>query len=216
MSAGKRVADPPDGGFYPPAGWLILPAMGGEPDDTDLMVQYRNGDIAAFEVLYHRHKGPLYRFFLRGSGNRDLSAELFQEVWTKIVRSKDQYQPAAKFTTYMYTIAHHCLIDHLRCQQRAPQHGSGIAAIDPEHITDVSARNPEGAASLSQSVERFRKALERLPANQRDAFVMREEAGLSLADIALVTGVSTETVKSRLRYAVSKLRQAMTSGVDVS
>jgi RNA polymerase sigma-70 factor (ECF subfamily) len=192
----------------------MLPVMGAEPDDQDLMLKYRNGDIAAFETLYRRHKGPLYRFLLRSAGNRDTAGELFQDVWTKIIGSKARYKPAAKFTTYMYTIAYNCLVDNTRRQQRAPQHGSGVTSTDPDRIADPVAENPERIASQHQTAERFRIALERLPADQRDAFVLREEAGLSLIDIARVTGVTAETAKSRLRYAVRKLRQAMTEKVD--
>jgi len=198
------------------AGWLMLPAMGDEPRDRDLMMQYRNGDIAAFESLYNRHKGPLYRYLLRCSGHPDLTAELFQDVWTKIVRSKDQYQPAAKFTTYMYTVAHNCLVDSNRRRGRQPQHGTAVTSDDPDEIAAPASGNPENEVSRAQKVMRFRTALTGLPADQRDAFILREEAGLSLADIARVTGVTTETAKSRLRYAVRKLRQILAAGEDES
>jgi RNA polymerase sigma-70 factor (ECF subfamily) len=196
------------------AGWLMLPAMAEEPDDRTLMVGYRDGDIAAFEVLYARHKDPLYRYFLRHGMSRDKASDLFQEVWTKIIRAKDRYQPTAKFTTYMYRLAHNCYVDEIRRQGRTPVAATGPDAIDPEEISGESGDDPERKAEQSEAVARFRTALAKLPPDQREAFVLREEGGLSLADIAAVTGVSAETAKSRLRYAVRKLRDVLMEAED--
>ena len=191
------------------AGWLMLPAMVEEPDDRTLMLRYRDGDIAAFEVLYMRHKGPMYRYFLRRGIGQERASELFQEVWTNIIRAKDRYQPTAKFTTYMYRLAHNCYVDEIRRQGRTPVTGDGSGFNDPDEIPDDFAVDPRRHVEQLEAVNRFRAALEDLPADQREAFVLREESGLSLADIASVTGVNAETAKSRLRYAVRKLRQAL-------
>ena len=193
----------------------MLPAMVEEPDDRTLMAGYRDGDTAAFEVLYSRHKGPLFRYFLRRGTNRDNAAELFQEVWTKIIRAKDRYEPDAKFTTYMYQIAHNCFVDHLRVQQRKPASEAGAAHVDPDEISADPEDNPERRAERTEMLDRLRRALDDLPAEQQEAFVLREEAGLSLADIASVTGVNAETAKSRLRYAVRKLRHVLRQTEDV-
>jgi RNA polymerase sigma-70 factor (ECF subfamily) len=187
----------------------MLPAMVEEPDDRTLMLGYRDGDVAAFEVLYTRHKGPLYRYFLRRGMRHERSAELFQEVWTKIIRAKDRYQPTAKFTTYMYRLAHNCYVDEIRRQGRTPVTADGLGCIDPDEIPGDSRDDPRSHVEQLESVNRFRRALADLPADQREAFILREEGGLSLADIASVTGVNSETAKSRLRYAVRKLRQAL-------
>ena len=187
----------------------MLPAMAREPDDKTLMVRYRDGDVAAFQTLYLRHKGPLYRYFLRQGIGADQASELFQEVWIKIIRAKERYQPAAKFTTYMYKLAHNCLVDYFRHQGRQPHDVGHEASIDPAELPDNPGGNPEMVAEQKQSVECFRQALNDLPAEQRESFLLREERGRSLADIADVTGVNVETAKSRLRYAVGKLRQAL-------
>jgi len=184
----------------------MLPGMAGGIDDRVLMVRYRNGDVAAFETLYTHHKGPLYRYFLRQGQSRENASELFQEVWTKIIRAKDRYQPTAKFTTYMYQLAHNCLVDHLRKQSRKPQQAANLVEIDPDDVAADETDGPESGAHTLQTVERFRDALSALPDEQKEAFVMREEGGLSLNEIAAATGVSAETAKSRLRYAVNKLR----------
>jgi RNA polymerase sigma-70 factor (ECF subfamily) len=187
----------------------MLPGMAGRIDDRVLMVRYRNGDVAAFETLYTHHKGPLYRYFLRQGQSRENASELFQEVWTKIIRAKDRYQPTAKFTTYMYQLAHNCLVDHLRKQSRNHQHSINSVAIDPDEIAADGRDGPLSGAENLQAIERFRRALAALPAAQKEAFLLREEGGLSLNEIAIATGVTDETAKSRLRYAVSKLREIL-------
>jgi RNA polymerase sigma-70 factor (ECF subfamily) len=198
------------------AGWLMLPAMDQEPDDTTLMLRYRDGDVGAFEILYGRHKGPLYRYFLRRGGGPDRADELFQEVWTKLIRAKDRYQPTAKFTTYMYRIAHNCYVDDVRHQHRTPDAIDGPAAPDPDDLSGDAKDNPQCQAERAESIDQFRQALADLPGDQREAFVLREETGLSLADIASVTGVNAETAKSRLRYAVRKLRKALLDTDDAT
>src|SRR5512135_1048269 len=82
--------------------------------DEQLMVRYRDGDAGAFDVLYRRHKGGLFRYLLRLSKQQSIAEELFQEVWSNLIRSRERYQPTAKFTTFLYQIAHHRLIDHVR------------------------------------------------------------------------------------------------------
>ncbi len=179
----------------------MLPAMVPEPDDISLMLRYRAGDVSAFETLYRRHKGPLYRYFLRQCRDGQAAADLFQDVWSNIIRARESYRPTARFTTFMYQIAHNCLVDHFRRQ------GSRLedpAADPPDHADETP--GPEALVMATEVTLFFRRALDRLPALQREAFLLREEADLSLADIALVTGTSEETVKSRLRYALKKLR----------
>ncbi len=188
----------------------MLLVMATEPDDRTLMIRYRDGDVAAFEILYARHRGPLFRYFLRNGADRDLAGELFQEVWTNIIRARHRYEPTAKFTTYMYTLAFNLRVDHYRRQGRRPAADSD--APDPAEIASPAANNPECIAAADQTGQRFRAALIALPAEQRDAFLLREEGGLSLADIASVTGVTAETAKSRLRYAVKKLRASLEAG----
>ena len=187
----------------------MLPVMAGELDDRDLMCSYRDGDVAAFETLYRRHKGPLYRYYLRQGLEQAIAAELLQEVWTKIIRARAGYQPTASFTTYMYRIAHNCLVDHYRSCGRAVE-TFDEGSIPIQDLPGADCDGPEAGAMVQQTLERFRDALAALPDAQREAFVLREESGLGLADIAGVTGVSPETAKSRLRYALRKLRTVLT------
>jgi RNA polymerase sigma-70 factor (ECF subfamily) len=175
-----------------------------EPTDHALMRRYRDGDVAAFERLYRRHNDALYRYLLRHCGQPAVAEDVFQEVWGKIIKARDTYRPAAKFTTFLYRVAHNCFIDHVRRNRR---HAGGIR-LDPDDQHDPS-DSVELAAERSLARRRLEEALGALPDEQRDVFLLREEAGLGLDDIAAVTGCNRETVKSRLRYASNKLRAAI-------
>jgi RNA polymerase sigma-70 factor (ECF subfamily) len=193
-----------------------MPAQGRPSDDAsdeDLMLAYAGGSAVSFDRLYARHKGPVYRYVLRHCGNAAIADELFQDVWTNVIRARATYVPTAKFTTWLYTLAHHKVVDHWRVLGQA-----GFVSIDDD---DASSRErvhaihgsrvdePETRVASGQIAVRLVRALAELPAAQRDAFLLQQEAGLSLAEIAELTGAGDETVKSRLRYATAKLREAL-------
>jgi len=178
--------------------------MAHTPDDSALMLRYGDGDVQAFEILYRRHNDAIYRYLLRLSGHRDSADDIFQDVWGKIIKARQTYRPTAKFTTFLYRVAHNCFIDHVRRNKRH----SNNTVLEPELHSDPG-ESPETAAERSLARERLEVALLTLPEEQRDAFLLREEGGLSVDQIAAVTGCNPETAKSRLRYAVSKLRSAI-------
>jgi RNA polymerase sigma-70 factor (ECF subfamily) len=180
------------------------PSMDMAPEDSALMLRYRDGDVAAFEALYRRHNDALYRYLLRHCQNRDAAEDVFQEVWGKIIKARDSYRPTAKFTTFLYRVAHNCFIDHIRRNKRHTQ----TVDIEPDHQADTG-DSTEMQVERSLARRRLLDALRDLPDEQRDVFLLREEAGLSLDDIASITGTNRETAKSRLRYAVNKLRVAI-------
>ena len=175
--------------------------------DEELMLRYGAGDAAAFEVLYGRHKGPLYRHLLRQCSSRSVAEELFQDVWMKLIQARERYTVQARFTTYLYTLAHHRLIDHYRRQGRMP--GSYGDDPPPEEIPANHGTNPQRQAHTGQLTERFLQLLGELPEAQREAWLLREESGLALKEIATATGVAPETAKSGLRYATKRLRRGM-------
>ena len=194
-----------------------MPAQGRPSDDTsdeDLMLAYAGGAAASFDRLYARHKGPVYRYLLRHCGNAATADELVQDVWTNVIRARATYAPTAKFTTWLYTLAHHRLVDHWRVSGQA-----GFVSIDDDDDGSPRERvhaihgsridEPETRVASGQIGARLVRALAELPAAQRDAFLLQQEAGLSLAEIAKLTGAGDETVKSRLRYATAKLREAL-------
>ncbi len=178
--------------------------MDNVPDDSALMLRYRDGDLAAFEVLYRRHNDAVFRYLLRLCRHRATAEDLFQDVWGKIVKARDSYRPTAKFSTFLYRVAHNCFIDHIRRNKRHTQ----TATMEPDSQPD-QADLPEVEAERSLARRRLEAALQELPEEQRDVFLLSEEAGLTLDQIAFVTDSNRETAKSRLRYAVNKLRAAI-------
>ena len=182
-----------------------------EVDDSALMLRYKDGDVAAFETLYRRHNDALYRYLLRLSRHPDTADDVFQEVWGKIIKARGSYRPTAKFTTFLYRVAHNCFIDYLRRNRR---HTHTLAA-EPDHQPDPG-EAPDLATERSLARRRLHMALLDLPEEQRDVFLLHEEAGLSLDQIAAVTDANRETVKSRLRYAVNKLRAAIDEPVETT
>lgn len=179
--------------------------------DEKLMLAYRDGDARAFEVLYARHKGALYRYLLRQCRVAAAAEELFQDVWTNLIKARERYQPSAKFTTYLYRVAHNRLIDYYRRQSSGVpiSYDDEQSDITLEQLPDTAEPEPENKLHIKRQVKRLLGLIEKLPDAQREAFLMREEGGLSLEEIADATGVNMETAKSRLRYAVAKLREGI-------
>jgi RNA polymerase sigma-70 factor (ECF subfamily) len=173
-----------------------------EAPDEELMAAYRDGDAGAFEALYARHRGALYRFVQRNVRERALAEELFQDVWMRVIEARERYAPEARFTTWLYTIAHNRVVDHWR------RKGLAVVALD-EDPPAPAAHNPASVVEARQALSRFAQALDALPPAQREAFLLREEAGLSVAEIARATGSDEEAAKSRLRYAIAKLKAAV-------
>ena len=177
-----------------------------EATDEELMLAYRGGDAAAFETLYSRHRARLYRFVLRSVKSRPLGEELFQEIWMRVIEARGRYLPQARFTTWLYTIAHNHLVDHWR------KRGLTLVALDGEELPAAADPDPADEAQARQALARFAAALDALPALQREAFLLHEESGLSVAEIAAATGSNEEAAKSRLRYALAKLKAALNDG----
>lgn len=184
------------------------PAMAplAEPSDETLMLQYRDGDAGAFETLYRRHKGGLYRYLLRQCRDPAGAAEMFQDVWMNLIRAHARYEPSARFATYLYRLAHNRLVDHYRKSAHAE------LALDETDCEEPAApRHDEPHAHFERRslAAHLLAAVEALPDAQREAFVLQHEGGLSIEEIAAATGVNRETAKSRLRYALQKLRASM-------
>ena len=175
--------------------------------DAQLMLAYARGDLAAFDALYSNHRGPLYRFLLRSVRDRALADELFQETWSRVIAARERYQPQARFQTWLLQIAHHLVIDSHR--RKRPLAGGDEAEIALSTHPAPEREQPEQSLSEFEQRRRLQLAIEQLPDEQRHAILLRLENELSLEEIADVTGVGRETVKSRLRYAMTKLRDVL-------
>ncbi|MBK7793899.1 MAG: RNA polymerase sigma factor [Betaproteobacteria bacterium] len=180
--------------------------------DEDLMQAYAAGDAAAFDRLYGRHKGGVYRYLLRHCGCAPTADELFQDIWMSVVRARATYTPSAKFSTWLYRIAHNRLVDHWRA--RGPltlasdlvRDGDDDPPDPLDLVPGTRANEPETRVASRELAARIRAALAALPPAQRNAFLLHQEGGLELSAIAELTGDGVETVKSRIRYALDKLR----------
>jgi RNA polymerase sigma-70 factor (ECF subfamily) len=183
--------------------------------DEELMLAYGAGDAAAFDALYARHRGPVYRYLRHQLGNDGIAEELFQDVWMRVINARDRYAPTAKFATWLYTIAHNRLMDHFRTpEQRADVVELDAATADddppPLELTADELAAPAMMLERKRLAARILDALAALPAAQREAFVLQQEGDLTVEEIASATGVNRETAKSRLRYAFAKLRRGLT------
>ncbi len=172
--------------------------------DEALMGRYARGDAAAFDALYQRHELPLWRYILRHCGNRATAEELMQEVWFAVAREALKFRADARFTSWLYSMARNRVIDRYRTTH---PHLSLDGAM--ETIADGGSPSPLQAAEQSEQSLSILAALDRLPREQREAFVLQADSGLTVEQIALVTGTSFETAKSRLRYARDRLRDLL-------
>ena len=175
-----------------------------EVTDESLMLSYGDGNLRSFEILYGRYKDPLYRFILRQCVNSSIAEELFQDVWSRLIKARETYQVSAKFRTWLYQIAQNRLIDHYRKESsnKSVSHSSDELDI----LAADESEQPDRRTESSKKADNLLKCVERLPDSQKQAFLLKQEAGLSVAEIAEITGVNEETAKSRIRYAVKKLR----------
>jgi RNA polymerase sigma-70 factor (ECF subfamily) len=185
-------------------------SWGAESSDEELMLCYRDGEAGAFDVLYARHKGGLYRYLRRQCRDAGAAEELFQDVWMNLIRARAGYTVQARFTTYLYRLAHNRLIDHYRKSSRASvssfEDAEGGAL---EEIADERELPSDVALDSRQQAQHLLELIAGLPEAQREAFLLQQEGGMSVEEIARATGVNRETAKSRLRYAMAKLRRGM-------
>lgn len=173
----------------------------GLKSDESLMLAYQRGDASAFEVLYKRHKDGVYAFLYRSCAQSAVVEELVQDAWLSIIRTAERYEPRAKFKTYLFQVAHNKLIDHWR---HIKHQGHDVDIDEHENIAPDEV-SPEDQHHQLQTRQTLTRALARLPSEQRDAFLLREE-GFSQEQIGHIVGVGKETVKSRLRYASKQLK----------
>jgi len=166
------------------------------------MTEFASGNQHAFETLYKRYKGATYRYFLRQL-DRTSAADCHQELWLKIIKTKKRYKSRGKFSGYLFQLAHTTTMDHFR---RHTAKEGNWQDLQPENlITDGQI----DALEQAQTAKKLTTLIRALPVAQRSALIMKAESGMSLKDIAKACDASEEGIKSRLRYAVAKLRTGM-------
>jgi RNA polymerase sigma-70 factor (ECF subfamily) len=181
----------------------------GRVDDAELLRAHGAGDSHAFAQLYDRYDRPCFQYIRRmlGAALADAAEDLHQETWLAVARNALVFDPdKASFRAWLFTIARNKVWDHFRRQKVAvmarAEDEAAMRAPDPgpTPLEEVLSR---------QLAQRLVAAVEALPLEQRGAFLMFSDAGLSLEEIARATGVAVETAKSRLRYARVALRRAL-------
>ncbi|HEY0746728.1 MAG TPA: sigma-70 family RNA polymerase sigma factor [Steroidobacteraceae bacterium] len=174
------------------------------------MQRYQRGSEQAFRILYERHRSPLLRFVKRLAPDGGEAEEIAQETWMAIIKGRERFLPQARFVTYLFSIARRRTADRWRRRGRSPELDVGAldSLIGPTH------HEPENQANIAALGVDLLLAIDALPLPQREAFLLRAEGGLSIDEIAAVTGANRETAKSRLRFALSRLRSALESWHD--
>lgn len=177
--------------------------------DEQLMLDYQAGDMNAFETLYRKHKGPLYRYFVRQLHQQQLAEDLYQDTWGKVITAAAQYQVTAKFTTWLYKIAHNLLIDHVRAVKPLDK----VAPLGKDETMDSleadSQASPESQLQQQQQVDMMKQCIAKLPPVQKEAFLLNIEMGMTAAAISDIANVTLEATKSRIRYAYQSIKQCI-------
>ncbi|MBK8258582.1 MAG: RNA polymerase sigma factor [Polyangiaceae bacterium] len=193
-----------------------------EVTDEVLMLRFQGGDRSAFASLVRRHKTPLYNFIVRQIRIGQVAEDLVQDVFVKIVQSAADFKHEARFTTWAYAIARNVCIDHLRkmALRKHPSLDQPAKADEEgptlgERTADMSpGAQIERTAIGGEMQHRIIAAVEQLPDEQREVFLLREIGHVPFKDIAEMTGVSENTVKSRMRYALERLQNALSEYED--
>ena len=187
-----------------------------DSDDQHLMATYCEGNADAFKHLYDKYEQAIYRFLFNGCHNEAHAREMFQDIWLRVVKSRDTYNNEAPFKAWLFTVARNRLIDYYRQQSCCPPEHRDHGVYEGEHVDGkdihphafaVAALTPEQLASVTEQNDTLKNALQTLPLAQREAVMLKHIAGMNLDEIATIQGEGRQTVKSRLRYAMIKLRQ---------
>jgi RNA polymerase sigma-70 factor (ECF subfamily) len=185
------------------------------------MLSYRDGNVRAFELLVSRHRRAVYNFILRYVHDAAQAEDLLQECFLRVVRGADRYEKQAKFSTWLYTIARNLCVDAARRgkHRKAASLDAPVGGDDGAPLVEFVADKGPGTDRKvidRQLAERIQAAVARLPDEQREIFLLREVSGLAFNEIAEVVGVPENTVKSRMRYALEKLREALHEYEDLA
>jgi RNA polymerase sigma-70 factor (ECF subfamily) len=183
-----------------------------EESDERLMVLYQQGDVRAFEQILDRHRKPLYGYLVRMLKDTEHAEDAFQEVFLRIIKSRMSYEPSARFTQWMYRIAHNYCIDCFRRKglENMESLDQARGEDSDQRLSDYVAASdpsPEELAAASEQERALEAAIGSLSPEQREVFLLRERGGLSFREIARMLDIPINTAKSRMRYALQGLRK---------
>lgn len=180
------------------------------------MLRYRDGDLEAFEELYRRHSQGLYLFLAWRSPRREWVNDIMQDSWANLHQARARYESGASFRTYLFQIARNRLIDLIRLNERVLLASDGGEDGWFEHVADGAHDGgaPDGELERKQQTSRLHAMIRLLPVDQREALVLQQFNGMSLEEIAELVAAPVETVKSRLRYAMRRLRQELAPAAE--
>jgi len=181
--------------------WLTVDTSA---SDEDLMLRYAAGEAAAFDLLYGRYRVRLLRYLVRLTGQTAIAEELYQDTWSRVIDARSRYASSARFAAWLFRIAHHLAIDHLR-RLHPTVNADEVLVGFPGAPED----DPAFAFEQSEQLTRLANLVEALPVEQKAVLLMRAEGELTLEEIASTVGTGRETIKSRLRYALAKLREGL-------
>jgi RNA polymerase sigma-70 factor, ECF subfamily len=192
--------------------------------DDELLDRFAAGEAAAFGVLLNRYQRPVFNFIARNVRDGEAAADLLQEVFARVIQSAAEFRRSSKFSTWLYAIARNLCIDHLRRMSHRRHAsldaaaGNGIAdsASSTPFVERIALEQPDvdRSAAAGRLRNRITQAVENLPDEQREVFLMRQVQQMPFSDIAIVVGVSENTVKSRMRYALERLQEALAEFED--
>ncbi len=189
--------------------------------DEELILRFNEGEVVAFELLLERYRRPIFNFIYRSVREQGRAEDLLQDVFLKVVQRAGDFRGQAKFSTWLYTITRNLCIDHSRKMSHRRHRSLDAPAYrgdeGSEAMVDRVASNTPGVARgaiASQLSAEIAEAVETLPQEQREVFLMRQVQGLRFKDIAAIVDVSENTVKSRMRYALERLQAALSEYRD--
>jgi RNA polymerase sigma-70 factor (ECF subfamily) len=187
--------------------------------DEELLERFAAGEAAAFGVLLQRYQRPIYTFIARHVRDAEAATDLLQEVFTRVIQSGSEFRRSSKFSTWLYTIARNLCVDHMRRMSHrrhasldaSPANGAADGSAFAPFVERIALEQPgvDRSAAAGRLRNRITQAIEGLPDEQREVFLMRQVQQMPFADIAVVVGVSENTIKSRMRYALERLQEAL-------
>ena len=176
--------------------------------DAELMLRVKEGDGASFAILLEKHRSPVIHFLYRMVQNQAVAEELAQEVFLRVYRSRESYEPTAKFTTWLFRIATHLALNSLRDgkNRRLEERLDDDSSETP--VRQVSDQRPTVEQNMvyQARLDEVRRAVAMLPEKQRAAVLMHKYEEMEYSQIAKVLNCSESAIKSLLFRAYETLR----------